>query len=160
VHNNEETQCTAISRPWISGVTMGWLLRLVTGGGPTDGRGPPKILFYFKSEGRGPDLRQWRGAPDGCVTPLPWTNVFSSRRCTAWCREKRNIYCETVNVGISFVLRILQTKQQQQQQLLYGDYTGQPALVLFLFCFLLPFFGEIKQCIRRHLQLRTGGFCW
>ena len=26
---------------------------------------------YFKSEGRGPGLRKWRGAPDGCVTPLP-----------------------------------------------------------------------------------------
>jgi len=31
---------------------MGWLLRLVTGG-PTNGRGPPTVLFYFKSEGRG-----------------------------------------------------------------------------------------------------------
>ena len=40
-----------------SGVTMGWLLRLVTGG-PTGGRGPPTVLFYFKSEGRGPDLRK------------------------------------------------------------------------------------------------------
>ena len=41
----------------VSGVTMGWLLRLVTGG-PTGGRGPPTVLFYFKSEGRGPDLRK------------------------------------------------------------------------------------------------------
>ena len=24
-------------------------------GGPTGGRGPPTVLFYFKSEGRGPD---------------------------------------------------------------------------------------------------------
>jgi len=40
-----------------SGVTMGWLLRLVTGG-PTGGRGPPIVLFHFKSEGRGPDLRK------------------------------------------------------------------------------------------------------
>jgi len=40
-----------------SGVTMGWLLRLVTGG-PTGGRGPPTVLFYFKSEGRGLDLRK------------------------------------------------------------------------------------------------------
>ena len=43
-----------------SRVTMGWLLRLVTGG-PTGGRGPPTVQFYFKSEGRGPDLRKWRG---------------------------------------------------------------------------------------------------
>ena len=41
-----------------SGVPMGWLLRLVTGG-TTGGRGPPTVLFYFKSEGRGPDLREW-----------------------------------------------------------------------------------------------------
>jgi len=27
-------------------------------GGPTGGRGPPTVLFYFKSEGRGPDLRK------------------------------------------------------------------------------------------------------
>jgi len=27
-------------------------------GRPTDGRGPPTVLFYFKSEGRGPDLRK------------------------------------------------------------------------------------------------------
>jgi len=40
-----------------SGVTMGWPLRLVTGA-PTGGRGPPTVLFYFKSEGRGPDLRK------------------------------------------------------------------------------------------------------
>jgi len=40
-----------------SGVTMGWLLRLVTGG-PTGGRGPTTVLFYFKSEGKGPDLRK------------------------------------------------------------------------------------------------------
>jgi len=33
-----------------SGVTMGWLLRLVTGA--------PTVLFYFKSERRGPDLRK------------------------------------------------------------------------------------------------------
>ena len=39
------------------GVTMGWLLRLVTGG-PIGGRVPPTVLFYFKSEGRGPVLRK------------------------------------------------------------------------------------------------------
>jgi len=45
----------------ISGVTMGWLLRLVTEG-PTGGSlSVPTVLFYFKSEGRGPDLRKWRG---------------------------------------------------------------------------------------------------
>ena len=27
-------------------------------GGPTGGRGPPTVLFYVKSEGRGPDLRK------------------------------------------------------------------------------------------------------
>ena len=27
-------------------------------GGPTGGRGPLTVLFYFKSEGRGPDLRK------------------------------------------------------------------------------------------------------
>jgi len=27
-------------------------------GGGTGGRGPPTVLFYFKSEGRGPDLRK------------------------------------------------------------------------------------------------------
>jgi len=27
-------------------------------GGPTGGRGPPTVLFYFKSEWRGPDLRK------------------------------------------------------------------------------------------------------
>jgi len=27
-------------------------------GGPIGGRGPPTVLFYFKSEGRGPDLRK------------------------------------------------------------------------------------------------------
>ena len=27
-------------------------------GGPTGDRGPPTVLFYFKSEGRGPDLRK------------------------------------------------------------------------------------------------------
>jgi len=27
-------------------------------GGPTGGRGPPIVLFYFKSEGRGPGLRK------------------------------------------------------------------------------------------------------
>jgi len=27
-------------------------------GGPTGGRGAPTVLFYFKSEGSGPDLRK------------------------------------------------------------------------------------------------------
>ena len=27
-------------------------------GGPIGGRGPPTVLFYFKSERRGPDLRK------------------------------------------------------------------------------------------------------
>jgi len=27
-------------------------------GGPTSGRGPPTVLFYFKPEGRGSDLRK------------------------------------------------------------------------------------------------------
>ena len=27
-------------------------------GGPTGGKGPPTVVFYFKSEGRGPDLRK------------------------------------------------------------------------------------------------------
>jgi len=27
-------------------------------GGPTGSRGPPTVLFYFKSEDRGPDLRK------------------------------------------------------------------------------------------------------
>jgi len=44
-----------ISMP--SGVTMGWLLRLVTGA-PLVVGGPPTVLFYFKSEGRGLDLRK------------------------------------------------------------------------------------------------------
>jgi len=39
-----------------SGVTMGWLLRLVTGG-PLVVGGPDSSI-YFKSEGRGTDLRK------------------------------------------------------------------------------------------------------
>jgi len=38
-----------------SGVTMGWLLRLVTGAPLVVGA--PTVLFYVKSEGRGPDLK-------------------------------------------------------------------------------------------------------
>jgi len=58
----------------LSGVTMGWLLHLVVVGGP------PTVLFYVKSEGRRPDLRKWRGAPDGCVTPLlPLTVSYFSK---------------------------------------------------------------------------------
>jgi len=30
-------------------------------GGPSGGRGPPTVLFYFKSEGRGPDLKKVTG---------------------------------------------------------------------------------------------------
>ena len=30
-------------------------------GGPTGGRGPPTVLFYFKSEEMGPDVRKCRG---------------------------------------------------------------------------------------------------
>jgi len=37
---------TAIGRVFVSGVTMGWLLRLVTGG-PTGGRGPPTVLEFL-----------------------------------------------------------------------------------------------------------------
>jgi len=48
-------------------------------GGHTGGRGPPTVLFYFKSDGRGPDLRKWRGAPDGCVTPLTVTHPSTNR---------------------------------------------------------------------------------
>jgi len=47
-----------------SGVTMGWLLRLVTGG-PTGGRGPPTVVFYFKSEGRGPGWLRY-ASDNGC----------------------------------------------------------------------------------------------
>jgi len=35
----------------LSGVTMGWLLRLVTGG-PTGGRGPPVALFHETERNR------------------------------------------------------------------------------------------------------------
>ena len=38
---------------------MGWLLRLVTGAPLVVGA--PTVRFYFKSEGRGPDLKKCRG---------------------------------------------------------------------------------------------------
>ena len=44
----------------LSGVTMGWLLRLVTGG-PTGGTGPPTVVVFLVINFRGPDLRKWRG---------------------------------------------------------------------------------------------------
>ena len=45
-------------KPFSSGVTMGIVAAASSDGGPTGGRGPPTVLFYFKSEGRGPDLRK------------------------------------------------------------------------------------------------------
>jgi len=36
---------------------------------------------YFKSEGRGPDLRKWRGVPAGCVTPLRDIIICNSFSC-------------------------------------------------------------------------------
>jgi len=46
-------------------------------GGPTGGRGPPTVLFYFKLEGRGTDLKKVTGAPDGCVTPLTVHHMYT-----------------------------------------------------------------------------------
>ena len=40
-----------------SGVMMGWLLRLVTGG-PTAGRGSQTVLEFLVINFRGPDLRK------------------------------------------------------------------------------------------------------
>ena len=40
-----------------SGVTMGWLLRLVTGGALVVG-GPPTVLEFLVINFRGPDLRK------------------------------------------------------------------------------------------------------
>ena len=48
---------TAMGVPKGSGVTMGWLLRLVTGG-HTGGRGPPTVLEFLMINFRGPDLRK------------------------------------------------------------------------------------------------------
>jgi len=45
-------------KPFSSGVTMGIVAAASSDGGPTGGRGPPTVLFHFKSEGRGPDLRK------------------------------------------------------------------------------------------------------
>ena len=52
------------------------------------------IWHYFKSEGRGPDLRKWRGA-DGCVTPL----------------------CSVAHLGLS---AILDTVRKADKSLLYS----------------------------------------
>jgi len=35
-----------------------WVAAASSDGGPTGGRGPPTVLFYFRSEGRGPDVRK------------------------------------------------------------------------------------------------------
>jgi len=58
-----------------SGVTMGWLLRLVTGAPLVVG--PPTVLKFLV-------IKKVTGAPDGCVTPLVenlCSKAYMERKC-------------------------------------------------------------------------------
>jgi len=53
---------TAVCLPVISGVTMWWLLRSNDTGATCVG------ALWQKNEFKGPNLRQWWGTPDGCIS--------------------------------------------------------------------------------------------